>query len=89
VEKSLCADINKFMDENFKSFENRIASLLAKTSLDSAMSMFLLLDSISRSRNIQTNDLYQKTRGMAVKHVQNREDLMSMIDNKMKENNKN
>ncbi|MCM3032875.1 MULTISPECIES: ribbon-helix-helix domain-containing protein [Niallia] len=89
VEKVYAPIINKFMDENFKSFENRIASLLAKTSLDSAMSMFLLLDSISRSRNIQTNDLYQKTRGMAVKHVQNREDLMSMIDNKMKENNKN
>lgn len=86
VEKVYAPMINKFMDETIKSFENRLAALMAKNSLDSAMSMFLLLDSISRSRNISTNELYQKTRAMAVKHVQNRDELMNMLENRKKGN---
>lgn len=79
VEKTYAPMVNRFMNENFKSFENRMAALMAKTSLDSAMSMFLLLDSIARSRKMEPNELYSKTRGMAVKHVQQREELMDMI----------
>lgn len=88
MEKVYSPMITRYMDENFKAFEDRIASLMAKNSLDSAMSMFLLLDSISRSRNVKMNDLYQNVRGMAVKHVQKREDLLKMVEDKKERSSK-
>lgn len=84
IDKLYAPIVERILEGHMKSFENRIASLLAKNSLDSAMSMFLLLDSMARSRNIDPNKLYAETRSMAAKHVQKREELIKLLSDKEK-----
>lgn len=71
--------IEKYMQQHLKSFENRLASLMAKNALDSSMTMFMLLDSISKSRKQDPEELYQTMRKMAVKHVQKRDELLDIV----------
>ncbi len=82
VERVYSPMIEQLMSKHHKAFEERIASLMAKNALDSAMSMFLLLDSISKSRKVEATELYNKTRGIAAKHLQKREDLLGMLGKK-------
>lgn len=82
VERVYSPMIEQLMTKHHKAFEERIASLMAKNALDSAMSMFLLLDSISRSRKIEADQLYNETRKHAAKHLQKREDLLGMLGKK-------
>lgn len=76
--------MERYMQHHFKAFENRFAALMAKNALDSSMSMFMLLESISKSRKQDPEDLYQTMRKVAVKHVQKREELLDMVKEKYK-----
>lgn len=73
------------MENMFKSFENRLAALMAKNALDSATTMFLLLEQIAVSRKTSVEDLYLKFRKMGVKHVQQRDELLAMLEEKLKQ----
>lgn len=76
--------IEQTLDSTFKNFENRLASLMAKNALDSATTMFMLLQDIAMRENRSAEDLYQKSRKMGVKHVQKRDELLSLLETNMK-----
>ncbi|MFB9749930.1 hypothetical protein, partial [Leifsonia shinshuensis] len=77
--------IEEQLEQHLKSFENRLAALMAKQALDSATNLFMTLQDISLRTGSDAEELYQKSRKMGVKHVQNRDELLSMLEEKLKE----
>lgn len=84
IDKVYAPLFEKTIDRNLKSFENRLASLMAKSALDSATTMFMLLQYIVTTEKTSAEELYQKNRRMGVKHVQNRDELLKMLENNIK-----
>lgn len=84
VDKVYAPIIEQTLDTTFKTFENRLASLMAKNALDSATTMFMVLQHIAVSDNKNPEELYQRNRKMGVKHVQNRDELLKLLESKIK-----
>lgn len=76
--------LERHLEKHLKSFEERMAALMAKNALDSATTLFLLLEQVAKSRNVSVEELYRKHRTMGVKHVQKREELVKMVQEHVK-----
>lgn len=85
IDKVYSPIIERYLEKHFKSFENRLAALMAKNALDSATTLFLLLEQIAISRKTSVEELYQRFRKMAVKHVQRRDELLKLLEDKLKQ----
>ncbi|MDD9309789.1 hypothetical protein PUS82_00390 [Cytobacillus firmus] len=77
--------IEQFLEKSFKSFENRLASLMAKNALDSATTMFMMIQHAALNDKQDPEEMYQRSRKMGVKHVSNRDDLFKLLESKFKE----
>lgn len=77
--------IEQFLEKSFKSFENRLASLMAKNALDSATTMFMMIQHVALNDKQDPEEMYQRSRKMGVKHVSNRDDLFKLLESKFKE----
>lgn len=74
--------LNRHMDRIVKAFENRLASLLAKTGHDAAATLFVSLETLRLVREgldmeeLPTNQLYDKARRYAVQQVGDRDEFL-------------
>lgn len=84
IDKVYAPIIEETLETTLKNFENRLASLMAKNALDSATTMFMLIQHIALTQKTPAEELYQKNRKMGVKHVQNRDELLKMLENNLK-----
>jgi len=75
--------VEQTIQVHFKNLENRLANLLAKNSLDSATTLFMFLQFLSIETGMDAEEIYTRSRKMGVKHVQNRDELLNMLKEKL------
>lgn len=71
--------IEKTMATTMKNFENRLAGLMAKNALDSAMTMLMVTTELGAKNKVEAKKIYSEYRNMAVKHVSKREELALLL----------